>query len=531
MVAGILLALPYLHADLYLLSWVAFVPWLWVCRQQSLWQRYGLGLAFGLGCYVTATYWVVDFLMLFKQYGGLRAVLWSALFWLYSAHLPALLAVALGWFEQRQGLSNQALSNQAVSNALRCELMVFPLLVVLLYAHFPMLFPSQLGESQSRFLLALQGVDRFGVYGLDAIIALVNMLLLRALLMGRSGYRAASNWLGLMVVLAWFGYGALALPHWQQQVALWPRLAVGLVQPNEPPSVVPPPPYAGYSRAYPPAMEMSGRLVAAGAELVIWPESAYKGYFDEPAVATAFRSEVQALGIHLMLQDIERSADVQFNTLTLVNAAGVERGRYRKMKRVAFGEYVPLVSDVPWLRQRVEEFFGAFLNEIAAGSQRVQFQMGQLTLVPLICYETLFPQFVADSLAAVDTPAVLVAVSSNAWFGATRQPFQHVGSAVLRAVENRVSMLHVVNNGPSTAVTPDGRVLLQTDFRQAGGYRVDLPYESRTADSSGASSAGHDAVGRPVWHPRWFLVCTYGLAGLCLLLALVRRPCVHRGPV
>lgn len=502
--AGVLFAIPYLYASAYLLSWIAFVPWLLVSQQRSRPEHYALGLAFGMGCYVTGTYWVVDFLMLFKQYSGLQAVLWGLVFWLYSAHLPACLLVLFGWLRQRSGIS---------------DLILFPLLAVVVYAHFPMLFSAQLGESQSRFLLALQGLDRFGVSGLDAVIALVNVLLLRGFVMGKAWLRTPSNWLALAIVLAWFGYGAVSLQHWQQSLSGWPRLAVGLVQPNEPPSIKPVPVYPGYSRTYPPEMEMTKRLAAAGAELVIWPESAYKGYFDQAEVAAAFQSEVKKLGIPIMLQDIQKSASegAMFNSVTLIDASGQQQQTYNKMKRVAFGEYVPWVSDVPLLRDWVQSFFGRFLNEIKAGAERIDFQHGDITLVPLICYETMFPVFVADSMRAGNGGRIIVAVSSNGWFGATRQPFQHIGAAVLRAVENRVSMVHAVNNGPSTAVTPDGRILLQTDFRQAGGYRVDVPYAPANPPAGNS------------WHPAGFLYFAYGMGCICLLSALWRRPCVRGG--
>ena len=498
--SGCLFALPYLQADLYALSWFAFVPWLLVSHRRSFRERYILGMAFGVGCYLTGTYWVVDFLMLFKQYRGAEAVAWGCLFWIYSAQLPALLSVAFAWLQQRLAIS---------------DLILFPLLVVLCYAHFPMLFSAQIGESQSHFLVALQGVDRFGVSGLDAVIALVNMLLLRLLLMGKRWLLSLSNWMAVCMVGIWFGYGLWSLQYWQQTIQSWPRLPIGLVQPNEPPAVQRAPVYPGYSRAYPPEMEMTRRLAAAGAELVIWPESAYKGYFDQPAVSEAMQAEVKSMGISLVMQDIEKTDDgAMFNTVALIDSSGREQGRYHKIKRVAFGEYVPGVSDVPLLRARVEAFFGQFLNEIKAGTELVSFKHQAITIVPLICYETMFSTFVADSMAASTNGRLIVAASSNGWFGATRQPFQHLSSAVLRAVENRVAMVHVVNNGPSTVVTPDGHIVLQTDFRQAGGYLAEVPYAPTEERMS-------------QWHPRWFLYVVYIIGSFCLGLALCRRPCAR----
>jgi apolipoprotein N-acyltransferase len=51
-----------------------------------------------------------------------------------------------------------------------------------------------------------------------------------------------------------------------------------------------------------------------------------------------------------------------------------------------------------------------------------------------------------------------------------------MNASILRAVENRLPFVHVMNNGPSVVVLPNGRVLFQSQFREAGGYLVDVPY-------------------------------------------------------
>ena len=72
-------------------------------------------------------------------------------------------------------------------------------------------------------------------------------------------------------------------------------VTVGIVQPNEAPSLARPAIFPGYSLAYPPEMAMTERLAQAGAELVVWPETRYKGYFDQPHVQNA-RSEERRVG-------------------------------------------------------------------------------------------------------------------------------------------------------------------------------------------------------------------------------------------
>jgi apolipoprotein N-acyltransferase len=50
--------------------------------------------------------------------------------------------------------------------------------------------------------------------------------------------------------------------------------------------------------------------------------------------------------------------------------------------------------------------------------------------------------------------------------------------SVLRAVENRLPLVHVANNGPSIIVTPDGNVIFTSEFQQPAGYLIDVPNSS-----------------------------------------------------
>lgn len=80
----------------------------------------------------------------------------------------------------------------------------------------------------------------------------------------------------------------------------------------------------------------------------------------------------------------------------------------------------------------------------------------------------MFPVFVVEAIADSPDNHLIVAMPSNGWFGKTKQPYQHIYSATLRAIKNRTPMLHAVNNDPSTAVLPKGEIIQHTAFHQAG---------------------------------------------------------------
>jgi apolipoprotein N-acyltransferase len=53
-------------------------------------------------------------------------------------------------------------------------------------------------------------------------------------------------------------------------------------------------------------------------------------------------------------------------------------------------------------------------------------------------------------------------LTSDSWFGADTEPWEHLALAVFASVELRVSMVRAVNSGVSALIDPDGRVLQKT---------------------------------------------------------------------
>lgn len=504
---GIMLAVPYNYAGFYPLTWVAFVPLLLAVHARSPAAHYGLGLLAGLSMYLVATPWMVEFLQRLKDYSLVPAVAGAVVFWLLTAQLPAFLMLVWRW---TQGFTG------------RLNLWLFPVLVMLFYGWFPVLFPLQLGESQSAFLPAIQGVDLVGVYGLDLIIGISNAVIAGGLLNARSrlpdggtGARAASV-TGVLVLAGWLGYGWCALDHWDQQASTWPTLSVGMVQSDETPSASLPEPEPGYSRTWPPEMNLSQQLADAGADVIVWPETRYKGYFELDHVTGAFQRNMARLGVPLIFHDAEQEGSGrdfrEYNASAFITPDGDLAHVYRKHRLVAFGETLPLSREFPQLVDWTQDYLGDFFANLTPGTERVSFPVDGVQLVPAICYESAFSGHVARSVAAASQSPLLVVQSNNGWFGSSRQPWQHAGATVLRAVENRVGLVHVINNGPSTAVSPAGRILASTPFGERIGLVAKVPYPA------------NDAWARPLislW-PEWFAV-TIGLLALMLLVLLRRK--------
>lgn len=509
-----LMSLAFLEVDYYYFAWFAFVPLLFALDGASLFKTYVLSLIAGLCAYSSGMYWVVDFAQISKGLSLADSLGLAFIYWLYCGHHIALMMVLFKWLKRRVSLS---------------EFLLFPLVVASFTSAYPMLFAMRLGDSQATFLIALQAIEFVGVHGLDVIIALVNVLIFRichSAFFSISEFKRSAKlpWLiSIGVVISWFAYGAIQFTAWDADIEQWGTVKIGIVQPNEIPKVGKRLVYSGYSQAYPPEMEMTERLSAAGAAIVIWPEAQVKGYLDNKRVKQAFQAQVKSLGSALLFQDTASIRDsqtgniqTQFNSAIMLDSEGEQTGLYRKIKRIPFGEYVPWFGDESMAKNSITNFFGEFFIELSAGQIHESFEHQKLNFIPLICYETTFPDFVGQAVKDTheqrnnDKASVLVALTNDGWFGSTHQPYQHIMPSILRAVENRLPLIHVANNGPSIVAMPSGKVIFTSDFQQAAAYLIDLP------NSSEAQGSFYSR------YPGLFDRLMYIVLGFTILLALFR---------
>jgi apolipoprotein N-acyltransferase len=101
-------------------------------------------------------------------------------------------------------------------------------------------------------------------------------------------------------------------------------------------------------------------------------------------------------------------------------------------------------------------------------------------LAPVICYEDILQDYLRQ--VGELHPNLLVNLTSDSWFGADTEPWEHMALSVFASVELRVSMVRAVNSGVSTLIDANGRVLQKTytndpyrNPRAADGIVVSVP--------------------------------------------------------
>lgn len=455
--SGLLMGLCFIYPRLYPLAWVALVPLLISLQNTSIRRGYFLGVCHGLVLFSVGSYWIAHFVIALKGFGLLQGWLVAAVYWLFCAQVSGILAAVLQWLHLRSNLP---------------YVFTLPLFGTIIYDLFPFIFPVDLGLTQSQFLLALQGLDVTGILGLNAALLVANALFYALYRWPADRCRCLP--VAAAVLICWLLYGFFALQHWHKKESNWPTLAVGIVQTNAPASIPQPTPTEGFSYAYPPEMAFFERLAESGADLIIWPETRFKGYHKFPHVQASFKHYAHHHDVALLLQDLEdHPLTGSYNTVTLVEPSG-EIQNYNKRVLIPFAEYLPpllMFSERPtqWL-------FGEFYSPLKKGNQSVTLIYGDHSWTPLICYEVAFSEFVAESLQAGQAHTQFITVQSNdVWFGATQQPSLHLAASILRSVENRLPLIHVINNGPSAIISSTGRVLFQSPEDEQSGYLLNVP--------------------------------------------------------
>ncbi|MEM1084633.1 MAG: apolipoprotein N-acyltransferase [Verrucomicrobiota bacterium] len=147
-----------------------------------------------------------------------------------------------------------------------------------------------------------------------------------------------------------------------------------------------------------------------------------------------------------------------WNSLTIFDPeGGVES--YRKKHLVIFGEYIPLVESLPFLKRIYEqqsgaEFGGSFSRGESVEPMMVEIDGEQVGLIPTVCFEDTVPRLMRKFVRG--GPQLIVNVTNDGWFKESPAAAQHYANCKFRAIELRRPMLRCANSGVSAAVTPTG---------------------------------------------------------------------------
>jgi apolipoprotein N-acyltransferase len=526
--AAILLWLCYFPIACGWLAWVALVPLLGLVRLPgSSRQIYGFSWLAGLLFFGPSLQWmrVADY----RMYAT-----WAALTIYCSLYFPA--AVYLVRRLDRKTSLPLCLTFPAVWTGLE-------------YARshvlggFPWYF---LSHTQHDCLALIQIADLGGAYTLTFLVAMANAVAFEILwrlsvvrrLLGVSGLEApSSTWPIMLQTVAMVGllgaaayYGNWRLAH--EEFAEGPRLA--LVQGNLDQDIKNEASESAEEAAIRRIIKHYADLTELAAsrpqmpDLIVWPETSLPLEWEESRTGEETDASKQIgrwaareagarsrilLGLNSRVTDPDGRAE-RFNSAILIGPQGKIEGRYDKIHRVPFGEYVPGKDWLPWMNRFAPYDFDYSIQP--GGSQKC-LPLGKYRFGVLICYEdtddTLTRGYVVPGLP---TAHFLMNISNDGWFKGTSEHDQHLAICRFRAVETRRALARSVNMGISAIIDPSGRVLAAqpapTDVKGAKLWEIE---PSRPAQSLPVSAwpsfkkvagviEGHIPLDhRVTWYARW----------------------------
>ncbi|MYB23681.1 MAG: apolipoprotein N-acyltransferase [Acidimicrobiia bacterium] len=210
--------------------------------------------------------------------------------------------------------------------------------------------------------------------------------------------------------------------------------------------------------------------IAEPVDLILWPENVVNvdGRFaDSPQAAQLAQvaRDHQAWFVPGVVEDGEPGEFLNFSLA--VSPDGQIVDRYDKVRRVPFGEYVPL-------RPIVETVAGGELPSKDAraggGPATLDTELGRLGVV--ISWEVFFEDRARDAIG--NGGAVLLNPTNGASYWLTVVQTQQVASSQLRAIETGRWVVMAAPTGFSAVVSPDGEVLARTGVSEQSVIIADV---------------------------------------------------------
>ncbi len=471
LVAGAASALALAPFDLWPILFVTLPVLVWLIDGSTAGRWSGavtaglVGWCFGFGYFVAGLYWIgYAFLVDAKTFAWLLPFA--------VAGLPAYLAIFTGlgvaaarmiWVRGPERIL-----------ALAATLTIAEWLRGIVFTGFPW---NMFGYALTQPLVLAQSVSLVGILGLTFIaLAVCATPAVFADERIDTPHRWRAPVLGLCVLSGLAAYGAIRLSN--HPTAYVSGVKLRIMQPNLQQDVKFN--YAAKDQVMARYLALSDRATGPDTSGVhdvthlIWPESAFPFFLAREPDALAQISAMLKPGTELITGAVRAAPSGAgphaYNSVYVIDPDGSIHGIYDKVHLVPFGEYLPFqnVLEKIGLRQLTKQV-GGFLS---GSRRRVMDVPGAPPMLPLICYEAIFPD---EAVPAGERPGWLVNVTNDGWFGISTGPHQHFQQARVLAVAEGLPLVRAANTGISGVIDPVGRIVASLPLGIEGVLDSRLP--------------------------------------------------------
>ena len=142
---------------------------------------------------------------------------------------------------------------------------------------------------------------------------------------------------------------------------------------------------------------------------------------------------------------------------------------YKKSKLVPGAESMPYIGNLEFFEDWILDLGGASGLSLGVQPQRAVFASRSGKVGPLICYESVYGEYVTEYVKR--GAEALFVVTNDGWWDETAGHIQHLGFSRLRAIETRRDIARSANTGISCFVSQRGEVLQPTAYGEAKAIR------------------------------------------------------------
>ena len=199
-------------------------------------------------------------------------------------------------------------------------------------------------------------------------------------------------------------------------------------------------------------------ITSTNLDMVIWPENVIDvADFYDSVERTEIAEQAARLNAPFVV-GITEDMNAQYftNAQIVVNEDGTLGDRYDKVRRVPFGEFVPLRGLLETLGAPVDRI----PRDALAGSDIAQLQVDDTTVGVVISWEVFFSGRANEGVEAGGS--LLVNPTNGSSYTGTILQTQQIASSRLRAIENGRWLVQVSPTGFSAFISPTGEVFDRT---------------------------------------------------------------------
>ncbi|MEW6171381.1 MAG: apolipoprotein N-acyltransferase, partial [Candidatus Omnitrophota bacterium] len=406
LISAILLIFSFPPFNLWILAWFSFLPLFLALNNKTFLKSFFLGFFTGFIFFINILHWIIHVTLL----GYILLTIY--------------LAIYFGVF----GIFFKILQNRP--NLLTLGLACSWIILEYLRSHMGNISFSwaSLSHSQTSNLAFIQIADIGGSYLVSFILILINIFIWQIIKKQKKNI----IYLFILIILIYsYGFFKLKEPVSKKTIRIsiiQPDIAQELKRNGNENFIL--------SKTF----SLAQDSLKNKPNLIIWPEASFPGYWDiDLLLQEKVLDYIRQAKINLLLGSarIEKNEEEYFFNSAILLSPGKPSQIYNKIRLVPFGEYIPLRKIFGFLETIV--FIGDFTKgkeykifTIPIDKDKVQFSV-------LICFEDTFSDLARSFVQ--NGAEFLINITNDAWFKKTTAPYQHMQSSILRAIENRRSLV------------------------------------------------------------------------------------------